>query len=577
MQDNDAFLQAIHDAPDDDTPRLVYADWLDEHGEPSRAEFIRLQCALANLSDTDASRWALLARERQLLWQHGKGWAGALRRRVQRYAFRRGFVEDITLSADNFLQHGNELFRLAPLRRVRLLEAENRMSVLGASPLLGRLVGLDLRHTGGMDAEYARPLLRSPHLGGLRELCVRGTGLCNGSGIRALADCPGVAGLTTLDVSDYRRDAIIGRRQMRRRRDWRSTQAWEEDRRSRGLNAGVMRALVESPYLTNLCTLRLGGYGEGFTQDALTTLIHSRLLAGLTELDLSVDFFPDPERRHLAEPPNLLQLLGQSPQAAGLHSLRLRRMPNVGTMQTSDSHLTGLTTLELEDHYFHPALTRELAGGMLPNLAVLRLRSCRFALPYQSQQGAFQHFVQAAGLSRLTVLDLRETPCTPEMIRLLVESGGLLKKLRWLSLTNRGGMDSSPIGSDAVQYLAKSPVCAQLVHLDLDNHDLDNAAATALATSPHLSHLASLHLAHNRIGAEGGTALAASRSLAALTFLDLRDNAVPMTVRHRLRQRFGPGVRYGPGRELTERPTPIRRRRGVGEEGTSSLDDNIPF
>ena len=41
MNHDDAFLQAILDAPDDDTPRLVYADWLEEHGQPDRAEFIR--------------------------------------------------------------------------------------------------------------------------------------------------------------------------------------------------------------------------------------------------------------------------------------------------------------------------------------------------------------------------------------------------------------------------------------------------------------------------------------------------------------------------------------------------------
>src|SRR5213078_3097387 len=38
-----ALLAAIRQAPADDAPRLVYADWLDEHGQPERAEFIRVQ------------------------------------------------------------------------------------------------------------------------------------------------------------------------------------------------------------------------------------------------------------------------------------------------------------------------------------------------------------------------------------------------------------------------------------------------------------------------------------------------------------------------------------------------------
>lgn len=41
------FMRAIVDQPDDDAIRLVAADWLDEHGEPERAEFIRVQCELA--------------------------------------------------------------------------------------------------------------------------------------------------------------------------------------------------------------------------------------------------------------------------------------------------------------------------------------------------------------------------------------------------------------------------------------------------------------------------------------------------------------------------------------------------
>ena len=40
------FLAAIKAAPDDDAPRLELADWLEEDGQPERAEFIRVQCRL---------------------------------------------------------------------------------------------------------------------------------------------------------------------------------------------------------------------------------------------------------------------------------------------------------------------------------------------------------------------------------------------------------------------------------------------------------------------------------------------------------------------------------------------------
>jgi uncharacterized protein (TIGR02996 family) len=44
MAEHPGFLQAVIEAPDDDAPRLIYADWLEDHGDPERAEFIRLQC-----------------------------------------------------------------------------------------------------------------------------------------------------------------------------------------------------------------------------------------------------------------------------------------------------------------------------------------------------------------------------------------------------------------------------------------------------------------------------------------------------------------------------------------------------
>ena len=50
----EAFLQRIRAFPDDDAPRLVFADWLDEQGDP-RGEFIRVQIALAQLDREKAA------------------------------------------------------------------------------------------------------------------------------------------------------------------------------------------------------------------------------------------------------------------------------------------------------------------------------------------------------------------------------------------------------------------------------------------------------------------------------------------------------------------------------------------
>lgn len=47
-----ALLAAILANPGDDTPRLVYADWLEEAGDANRAAFIRLQCRIAAIQAT---------------------------------------------------------------------------------------------------------------------------------------------------------------------------------------------------------------------------------------------------------------------------------------------------------------------------------------------------------------------------------------------------------------------------------------------------------------------------------------------------------------------------------------------
>ena len=49
MTDEPALLAAILAHPDEDTPRLMFADWLQEHDQPVRAEFVRVQVALADV------------------------------------------------------------------------------------------------------------------------------------------------------------------------------------------------------------------------------------------------------------------------------------------------------------------------------------------------------------------------------------------------------------------------------------------------------------------------------------------------------------------------------------------------
>lgn len=76
MGDEQTLLTVIKKNPIEDLPRLVLADWLDEHGEPERGEFIRLQVAAAPLPYLDDRRAMLERREWELEDEHKQRWLG---------------------------------------------------------------------------------------------------------------------------------------------------------------------------------------------------------------------------------------------------------------------------------------------------------------------------------------------------------------------------------------------------------------------------------------------------------------------------------------------------------------------
>jgi uncharacterized protein (TIGR02996 family) len=212
----DAFLRAIREHPDDDTPRLVYADWLDEHGDAPRAEFIRLQCRLARpvtlpLSAEAAAEHDRLQQREQELWEtHGEAWWAELPelpgvRWADRYGydyeapqFHRGFVAYVSFeSGAAFRTHAEEVFASAPVQhvRVRRLTAGDLASFL-SSTFLRCCHSLELSNVPLGDEEVAL-LASSPGLVGLISLWLDGCGISD-RGAAALAPAPFFGGLATL-------------------------------------------------------------------------------------------------------------------------------------------------------------------------------------------------------------------------------------------------------------------------------------------------------------------------------------------------------------------------------------------
>jgi uncharacterized protein (TIGR02996 family) len=151
MSDRDTFLRAIRANPDDDTLRLVFADWLDEHDDPL-GQLIWVQIELDPIrGQIDRPRVReLLDREADLLGRHGRRWVGRMTdldaaRPGFGPVFRRGLPELVCMSLDNFLTRGGELFEDCPtVREVSIYGVAGRGAELAACPNLANVETLEI-------------------------------------------------------------------------------------------------------------------------------------------------------------------------------------------------------------------------------------------------------------------------------------------------------------------------------------------------------------------------------------------------------------------------------------------------
>lgn len=201
MHEGPALLAAVLAHPDDDTPRLIYADWLEENGCPERAEFIRIQIELARRPNL-----TLQARESALLAAHAERWLAPLRTPdgplfgEAHGVFRRGFVETVWMTAGRFLERAGVLFAQTPVRELRVTRTslEHFIRLIGSDGLL-RLATLDLSDRKLGD-EAVSLLAGSPQVRNLHVLRLRGCGFTHAGAI-ALVRSPFLSRLRTLDVS----------------------------------------------------------------------------------------------------------------------------------------------------------------------------------------------------------------------------------------------------------------------------------------------------------------------------------------------------------------------------------------
>ncbi len=209
---DERLLEDIRNAPDDEGPRLVWADAVG--GERGELVVIQLDLERGGLSPREVI--ARKKRQRQLLAQHGAEWSG-LEGIARRVSFARGFVDAAEIAAPQFLAQADDIAQAAPL--LSSLTATNLradgpaadpiplLSRLCADPVTRELRGLELscethdqifgRAPGELAVEI---LVRSGMLGRLRALGSRD--VLRMPGIRALGSPRALHGIERLWLSE---------------------------------------------------------------------------------------------------------------------------------------------------------------------------------------------------------------------------------------------------------------------------------------------------------------------------------------------------------------------------------------
>jgi len=418
-----SFLSEIKSNPDDDTSRLVLADWLADQGDDDRADLIRVQCRLARMLSSDPERPNLLRQELELLARPTSAWTHPLRGLCQQWESDRGLVRvkidagllsgttieeildnpirpwvdhltltgsheyiaslladpdrarvldqigSLSLSAQQ-VQHwtptslAGAVLRCSCMPQLRRLNLEGTdlaepYDLLTRSSLLGQLTELSLAHLN-LGSLGAQALAWSPHLGRLRSLNLA---YCNigPSGLGALAFAPTLTGLENLNLACNRLEVDAAR----------SLATSDSFARLRHLDLHLnhlgalgVQALSDASFLKNLESLDLRENHLG--SEGVYALLAPEALVRLRRLDLYRNQLGDPGAIALSATPQLRNLT--------VLDLGFNQIHDDGAEAIARSeHLAGLRELHLHNNWITDAGAEVLADRM-DRLVLLDLR-----------------------------------------------------------------------------------------------------------------------------------------------------------------------------------------------------------
>lgn len=394
--EEEGFLEEIQQGPDDDAPRWIYADWLEERGDP-RAEFIRVQCEVARCAATGSPPPAeLAARERELLDERRRACLAELAPLgVRDVRFSRGLVEKVHCVGSQVLERPNTLFKHAPAIRALLLRQPARQGA-----------GILFR------------ILTSPHLHCLKTLDLAQNEL-RSIGSEHLSDFPRLVRLATLNLS---RNHLSGRGLHELLADRYFEGVASLNLSGNGLLLHDTKLLARSPHLRGIRSLSLDDNQTG--DDGLHFLSTSPHLSELNFLSLKNCEIAVAGVRAFAASPSLLQVatLDFSGNPLG----------EVGAaVLASTSNISKTSMLKLVDCGIGSDGARALAASLfLRKLTALDLGGNGI------QDGAAE-IAKSTNFPALSTLNLSNNGIEPRIAEMLVDSPHL-RNLSLLDLSANG-------------------------------------------------------------------------------------------------------------------------------------------
>lgn len=488
----EALYRAILTHPDEDTPRLAYADHIEEMGYSARAEFIRAQCRLAAMNPWDEGYTATDVRCRRLLAEHPE-WTdavvryhpdlvrqfGSLRTRGAHGVFVRGFPGVVGATAEWFAHHHESLFARVPVRGVGFhLETAAERDALAGCPGLERLASLGVSMWNEERAGLEM-LARLRHATGLKRLEVYSERV-HAEALEAILHAPQFAALDAFSLwSDSYDDEELQPEDVLRRL---APSSWLFGLRDLHLDGNPFAALcerlaVETPRAPCLRRLAVRGYlgepGHGVDAAALARVgagLRSGWFAALDDLDLTACAFVGPICEALAASgarrPARLTFPGRFRGRAGAYSPKpdllrsdwLSELDVLFVPRISDVEIAALLASRL------PARLRvlDLSNGTLNGVRLRELLDAPGGWPLLERLDVSGNSIPDTALAEFVARLDR----FPRLVSLSVGSYNPLPK--------------------SLRALAAAPAAAQLRELCVSG---PLAEADALARSPHLDGL----------------------------------------------------------------------------------------